>query len=188
MQKEKILAQAVMSSGLRTILKVLLALFGIVSFFLFLMGFFVDDALLFLFFFPFFPVTVILAIIMRFFSGSTSLTISETKVYGWALGRFMLPVRFFIPIEKIDSIEYGWSIGGKTIIVSSANGTFIVFCVKNYDEIVSALMNRIEKINYPTAQETAINIELLKLNKELLEAGAISPEEFEAKKKQVLGL
>ena len=111
-----------------------------------------------------------------------------------------------LPIEKIDNIMINEGIadkiwGGKTVSVRSAAG-FVKFpWVQNADEFVSASLAKIEEFRKKTpASDTAPasapivqNIqqsaadELAKF-KQLLDSGAITQEEFDAKKKQLLGL
>lgn len=110
-----------------------------------------------------------------------------------------------LPIEKIDNIMINegfndkiW--GGKTVGVRSASGVIKFPWVQNADEFVSATLAKIEefKKNAPApasapAPSVVQNIqqssadELAKF-KALLDNGTITQEEFDAKKKQLLGL
>lgn len=107
-----------------------------------------------------------------------------------------------LPIEKIDSIFVTETVfdkirGGKTLGIRSNTGVIKFVCVQNADEFVTAANKAIEenkKANRtapvapaPVVQATS-NADELKKYKDLLDIGVITQEEFEAKKKQILGL
>ena len=83
------------------------------------------------------------------------------------------------------------------LLVTSSSGAIKFSMIKNNDEMHSAisqlLMDRQEEANKPS--ETIVKQETLQSNadelakyKSLLDTGVINQEEFEAKKKQLLGL
>lgn len=108
-----------------------------------------------------------------------------------------------LPIEKIDSIFVTETVfdklrGGKTLGIRSNTGVIKFICVQNADEFVTAANKAIEenkKANRtvsvapaaPVVQATS-NADELKKYKDLLDSGVITQEEFDAKKKQILGL
>lgn len=107
-----------------------------------------------------------------------------------------------LPIEKIDSIFITETIfdkirGGKTLGIRSNTGVIKFVCVQNADEFVAAANKAIgenKKANgtAPAAPapvvQFASNADELKKFKDLLDSGVITQEEFDAKKKQILGL
>ena len=117
-----------------------------------------------------------------------SITVTDKRVYGTALwGK-----RVDLPLDAISAVGSKWP---KGITVASSSGKIAFVMIKNRDEIhkcVSDLL--IERQTKPTAA-TAIKQEApksdadeLKKYKELLDSGIITQEEFDAKKKQLLGL
>ena len=110
-----------------------------------------------------------------------------------------------IPTEKIDNIYTSDSLvdalrGGKTLAIRSASGIIKFHYVYNADEFVDVAMKQVEAIRNNGAAEvkaeapkaeaagTSSAIEDVKKLKELLDSGILTPEEFEAKKKELLGL
>lgn len=117
-----------------------------------------------------------------------SLTITDKRVYGTAaFGK-----RVDLPLDSISAV--GTS-AFKGIAITSASGAIKFGMVKNRDEIHSAISKLlVERQNKPVATTTIkqeipqSNAKELKNYKELLDMGVISQEEFDAKKKQLLGL
>jgi len=118
------------------------------------------------------------------------ITVTNKRVYG----RAAFGKRVDLPMDSIAAFGTMWP---KGISVSSSSGRIGFLMLQNRDEIykcVSDLMiERQSKTN--AAPVTAIrqeaplsNAEELKKYKELLDMGAITQEEFDAKKKQLLGL
>ena len=119
------------------------------------------------------------------------ITVTDKRVYGKAaFGR-----RVDLPIDSISAV----AIVGifNAISVATASGTIKFQMMKNYDElhakISSLLVARQDIKKKNTTEQTIIstplsNAEELKKYKDLLDAGIITQEEFDAKKKQLLGL
>ena len=131
-------------------------------------------------------VAVILAFAFSKFSKS-KIVVTNKRIYGSAAyGR-----RVDLPIDAISSVGIGGAFS--QIAVATANGLINFYLMKNSEEIhctISDLVaNRQDKpkeivqqvINQTSAKE-------LKECKELLDSGVITQEEFDAKKKQLLGL
>lgn len=103
-----------------------------------------------------------------------------------------------LPIDKIDSImsSSGFTdklYGGKSVLINTASGRMRFRAVHNADEFVAETLKAIEsnKSTKQTAKETpqtSSSMDDLKKLKDLLDSGVISEEEFNAKKKQILGL
>jgi hypothetical protein len=131
---------------------------------------------------------VILGTVYYMYVSKTELIITDRRVYGkTAFGK-----RVDLPLDSISAV--GTSMF-KGIMVATSSGKIKFLCIKNrndiHKELSALLINRQEK----SAKETIItrdvspsNADELKKFKELLEQGVITQEEFETKKKQILGL
>lgn len=116
------------------------------------------------------------------------LTVTDKRVYG----RAAFGKRVDLPIDSVSAI--GTSLF-KGISVATSSGVIKFAVIKNRDEIHSAvsklLMERQGKPAVTTTNKQEVpksNAQELKEFKELLDCGVISQEEFDAKKKQLLGL
>ena len=97
-----------------------------------------------------------------------------------------------LPLDSISAI--GTAFFG-TITVATSSGIIKFSLIKNVSEIQNELRKLIverqeQKVAYVPQQNSnvASTPEQLKQFKELLDAGVITQEEFDAKKKQILGL
>ena len=97
-----------------------------------------------------------------------------------------------MPIDSISAVGSCWPNG---IAIATSSGRISFLMIKNRDEIhkcVSDLL--IERQSKPTSTTTIkqeipqSNADELKKYKELFDGGIITQEEFNAKKKQLLGL
>lgn len=133
-------------------------------------------------------VCVCLFLMLKFYT----ITVTDKRIYGrLAFGkRVDLPIDFVTSVAKIQGLK------GITILASSKKRKFLL--IKNvneiYNEINNLLIERQKKqysvvVANPTNTQTINNSpdDLIKL-KELLDKGIITQEEFNAKKKQILGL
>ena len=118
------------------------------------------------------------------------ITITNKRVYGIAA----FGQRVDLPVDMISAV--GMS-AFKGIHVATASGQITFYRCQNRDAVFSAisklLMERQSKKTdaHPTTIKQEIpnsNADELKKYKELLDIGAITQEEFDAKKKQLLGL
>ena len=129
-----------------------------------------------------------IAILLFFYMAGCELHVTDKRVYGkGAFGK-----RVDIPIDSISSVgKIGWL---KGVIVSSSSGSIRFRYLANADEIHSDLSDLIiarqgKSINNIIKQEIPqSNADELKKFKELLDSGVITQEEFDEKKKQLLGL
>jgi len=121
---------------------------------------------------------------------SYEMTVTDKRVYGkTAFGK-----RVDLPIDSISAIGSRWP---KGIAVATSSGKIAFLIIKNRDEIrdcISGLLIERQQ-RAATAPTTTIKQEIpqsnadeLKKYKDLLDQGVISQEEFDAKKKQLLGL
>lgn len=113
---------------------------------------------------------------------NVELAITDRRAYGRAsFGR-----RIDLPLDSITAIGMSFM---KGIAITTASGSVKFGCIKNRDEIYEVvgklLMER--QTSKPVSNETS-SVEDLKKYKELLDTGVISQEEFDAKKKQLLGV
>ena len=117
---------------------------------------------------------------------SYALTVSDKRIYGKsAFGK-----RVDLPVDSITAVSTSML---KGIAVATASGKIVFKLIKNRDEIHSEISNLI--ISRQTKPETVATeptiptaTDELKKYKELLDMGAITQEEFDAKKKELLGL
>lgn len=111
------------------------------------------------------------------------ITVSNKRVYGiTTFGR-----RVDLPLDSISAIGISAFHG---IAVGTSSGRIVFKGIGNRDEIhdtISKILVNRQKENLQTAA-SASNAEELKKYKELLDSGIISQEEFDAKKKQLLGV
>ncbi|MBE6752204.1 MAG: SHOCT domain-containing protein [Ruminococcaceae bacterium] len=141
------------------------------------------------------PLTLIILIVLLYFwLRSYSLTVTDKRVYGQtAFGK-----RVDLPIDSVSAV--GTS-ALKGISVGTSSGKISFKLIKNQVEMHSVISNllkeRQEKEKSQTVtKETTVNQTIieqtsadeLKKFKELLDMGAITQDEFDAKKKELLGL
>ena len=132
---------------------------------------------------------VIASIICKCYS-KVNLVVTDKRIYGTtSLGK-----QVDLPIDSISAVALH---GKKGISVSTASGRIIFGGIKNrtelYNSISNLLVDRQEKGNQTvqqTVQQTiqTSNADELRKYKDLLDSGIITQEEFDAKKKQLLGL
>ena len=116
------------------------------------------------------------------------LTISDKRVYGSTFwGK-----RVDLPIDSVSAVGMGIF---KTISIATSSGSIAFSGVLNRDEmhksISKLLIDRQSKLTTATTIKQEIpqsNADELKKYKELFDQGVITQEEFDAKKKQLLGL
>ena len=119
----------------------------------------------------------------------STLTITEKNV----IGRTLFGKKVTLPIYQITAYSIR-SLFSK-IIVSSPSGSTAFTLIENYEDIGNVLAKLINKRQEDTIAKSDVgtknnsnNLEDLKKLKELLDNGIISQEEFETKKKQLLGI
>ena len=116
-----------------------------------------------------------------------SLTVSEKRVYGKAV----FGKRVDLPIDSISAVGTSW-LGG--IDIATSSGRIHFKFIKNRNEIhkiIGDLLVQRQTKNSETIIKQEIpqsNADELKKYKDLLDSGVITQEEFDQKKKQLLGL
>jgi len=137
---------------------------------------------------PVFVVTVVIPMLIYFWLHSYEMTVTDKRIYGkGAWGK-----RVDLPVDSVSAISTIRILKGVTVATSSGKIKFLVIKNANaiYDVLNNLLIERQAKKN-ETATVTASNVdeaEQLKKYKDLLDSGVITQEEFDAKKKQLLGL
>lgn len=131
--------------------------------------------------------SVVLFFVGLFFCGA-EIVITDKRVYGKAL----LGQRVDLPLDSISAVGT-FMLNG--VSVSTSSGRIRFAFVKNRNEIyecVGKLLIERQSESKETAPvksgETVNSVDELKKYKELLDADIITQEEFDAKKKQLLGL
>ena len=131
--------------------------------------------------------SVLLFLIGLIFCGA-KIVVTDKRVYGKSL----LGQRVDLPLDSISAVGTFWLMG---VSVSTSSGRIKFAFIKNKNEIhecISKLLierQRASKENAPAKSCESISIhDELKKYKELLDSGIITQEEFDAKKKQLLGL
>jgi hypothetical protein len=111
----------------------------------------------------------------------TELVVTDQRVYGKATF-----TRVDIPLDSVSSIGVGVF---HSVVVASSSGKIKFFGIQNNDAIHTALGNLLRERSSRSSQPqfTSSSAELKEL-KELLDSGVITQEEFDAKKRQLLGI
>ncbi len=130
----------------------------------------------------------------------TELTVTDKELFGYYTA--LIPfakISLRMPIEKIDNVSAVNSVflffTGKLVIINSTSGSFKIPYVLNADEIVEFISTAIENRRNGNASYSATNFEqsqdnaadTLKKIADLRDAGIITEEEFEQKKREILG-
>ena len=138
--------------------------------------------------FVFFWLSIIFILLAVFFGVQMSfceITVTDKRVYGKAaFGKIV-----DLPFDKISSVGTCFP---KGIVVATSSGVIKFWLLLNQEEVYTAisdlLKERQEKqVSVGVIKESSEADELKKY-KDLLDSGVISQEEFDAKKKQLLGL
>lgn len=142
---------------------------------------FVEDGL-YNIFFDIMLLTLIVGTICYFWLRKMHLVVSDKRVYGQAsFGR-----QVDLPLDSITAIGKGII---KGIAITTASGAIKFKCIKNRDGIYETIGKLlVERQASKTASNETSSADDLKKYKELLDTGVISQEEFDAKKKQILGI
>ena len=135
-------------------------------------------------------IILIASVVIGAWLKSYKLTVTDKRVYGnTSWGK-----QVDLPIDSISAVA---SSSLKGIAVATSSGRIVFNLIKNRDEVHSAISKLIidrQSKAKPSVQTTIkqeipqSNADELKKYKDLLDSGVISQEEFDAKKKQLLGL
>lgn len=149
----------------------------------------IDDDL-FPLFFVLGPAFIATGLFFTFLFARVEVTVTDMRVYGKAaFGK-----RVDLPIDMISAVGQS---SFKGVHIATASGNLTFYNCKNRDEVYETLSELLVKRQQKAAAPapTVISQEIpqsnadeLKKYKELLDSGIITQEEFDAKKKQLLGL
>ena len=131
---------------------------------------------------------IVIAAILFFATSTCSMTITDKRVYG----KTSFGKRVDLPLDSISAVATGMF---KGLTVATSSGKIQFFDIANQAEMYEILNTLLverqtkEKSNATTTihQEVSQADELKKF-KDLFDSGVITQEEFDAKKKQLLGL
>ena len=125
----------------------------------------------------------VISAILYFCYTKCELTITEKNIKGKSLfGKEVV-----LPIYMVSA--FSTKMLFSVIAVATSSGFVKFGCIANYKEIGEVLTSLISERQENTRVEgTSSNLDSLKQLKELLDNGIITQEEFETKKKQILGL
>lgn len=134
-------------------------------------------------------VAILIGGLLYFWLHCYELTVTDKRVYG----KTAFGARVDLPVDAVSAIATVRLLKGVAVSTSSGKISFLI--IKNADEIYSVvsdlLIKRQQETNNATAKtniQTVDEAEQLKKYKELLDSGVITQEEFDAKKKQLLGV
>ena len=139
----------------------------------------------------FFIIPFIVGIIVYSGLSKIQIVVTDKRVYG----RTAFGKQVDLPLDSISAIGTGMF---SSIAVATSSGKITFWGISNRDEIhkaISGLLQSRQSGNKKEAaavthitQQAQSSADELKKYKDLLDSGVISQEEFEAKKKQLLGL
>lgn len=120
-----------------------------------------------------------------------NLSVTQANVFGTAINK-----RVDLPIDSISAIGLG---ALKSISITTSSGSIKFLAIENRDDIhkvISKLLmarqnlktTRVSPVSFPSQKDENNQLSKLKELKELLDMGVITQEEFDQKKKQLLGL
>lgn len=111
-----------------------------------------------------------------------AITITNKRVYGVSVFR----KRVDLPMDSISAVGTGIF---SSLVVTTASGAIKFAMLENRDDLHKALSNLlVERQGKSVTIEPNSDADELKKYKILLDSGAITQEEYDAKKKQLLGL
>jgi preprotein translocase subunit SecY len=131
-------------------------------------------------------VVAVIGIVFYLWCSGYELTVTDKRVYG----KIRFGKRVDLPFDMISAVGTSMFSG---ISINTASGAIAFLMIKNRDsihnELSKLLIDRQGKPNVmPTQVMQQSNAEELKKYKDLLDSGVLTQEEFDAKKKQILGI
>lgn len=123
--------------------------------------------------------TIFATVFINWWLGSYTLTVTNKRIYG----KTSFGKRVDLPVDSVSAVSTGIF---KGIAVATSSGKIVFGLIKNRDEIhaeITKLIVSRQQAGNPASSSTT---DELKKFKELLDAGIITQEEFNAKKKQLL--
>lgn len=135
-------------------------------------------------FFDYIFILIVLLVILNLSLFKSTIVVTDRRIYGTTyFGK-----RVDLPLDSVSAIAVNYH---HVVSASSSSGRISFALIENANDIHNCiselLIQRQTQKQAPAAQSTS-NADELKKYKELLDSGVISQEEFDAKKKQLLGL
>lgn len=134
-------------------------------------------------------IVVAIMTFLHFYIKNAKIVVTNKTVSGYAaFGK-----RVDLPVDKISAVGIGWI---SSIVVATSAGKVSFVGLSNQKDVYYAIYTLMSERQKPTVEDkvnsgdtnTQVNYdELIKL-KELLDGGIITQDDFETKKKQILGL
>ncbi len=125
-----------------------------------------------------------LGLFFYFFFNKCDITVTDKRVFGkTAFGKTV-----DLPLDKVSSVGTSFP---KAITVATSSGIIRFFLLSNQSNVLNAISNLLiarQSNKVTEIKPTESSADELKKYKELLDNGTITEEEFNAKKKQLLGL
>ncbi len=184
--EEKTLISGEMNTSIKPIVIILICISAIVSLFIFYgssEGFEINFGESLALSSPAFAFVIIFIVVYMYMT-KCELVVTNKRVYG----RATFGKRVDLPLDSISAVGTSWMSG---IDISTSSGRIHFKLIKNKDEIhsvLSKLLMERQQEKVVSNIQTLSNADELKKYKELLDSGAITQAEFDAKKKQLLGL
>jgi len=127
-------------------------------------------------------VGAVCSLIFYWWAAKTEITLTDKRVYG----KTVFGKRVDLPFDSVSAVGSCWP---KGIAVATSSGRITFLMIGNRDEIHKCITDLlIERQRKPVEQIPQSDANELRKYKELLDGGIISQDEFDAKKKQLLGL
>ncbi len=135
---------------------------------------------------PFLAITIVMAILLVS-PKKYELVVTDKRVYGKTLTK-----RIDLPFDSINSVSVTSNLVGGAVAISTSSGVIKFSYCQNKDDVHKAisqhLIERQNNQNVVAPVVSASSADELKKYKELLDMGAITQDEYDEKKKQLLGL
>ena len=132
----------------------------------------------------FFYLSIVILLIGVFFviqMNFCELCVTDKRVYGKAAFGKMVD----LPLDKISSVGTCFP---KGVVVATSSGAINFWLLSNQQEIYQSIGELLKKRQSDSSINSADEMDKLQKLKSLLDNGIITQEEFDAKKKQLLGL
>lgn len=129
----------------------------------------------------------VVSVIIHFMVKNCEISVSTTRV----VGKASFGKRVDLPLNQISAIGLGMF---KSIAIATSSGKINFWLLTNRNEVHEALSQQLAAFQVQASSNDAAKVattssaDELKKFKELLDAGVITQEEFDSKKKQLLGL
>ena len=123
----------------------------------------------------------LIGVVILLYVGNCQMVVTNKRVYGTAaFGK-----RVDLPIDSVSAVALSYF---NTVSVATSSGRIAFVMLDNKEEIHRAISQLISNRQSTSNGVIVSEADDIKKFKELLDMGAINQEEFDAKKKQLLGL